>query len=163
MIHGLPATSDAVTVVVMSSGPGMGCASGAAPGHIGSCVCPGDGCQAGVWALRPPHANTTQSTKIKGFMTIPAIEQKLKLGPFEKRAEEAGERASLPSWSCCRGSRQTTRRRPEVKIECVAASEHRSSAFPWRNRASFAKPIGGRSVARGQYCYTVTLDIYNTR
>ena len=67
-IHGLPATRS--TNVLTYSGPGTGCASGTAPGHIGTCVCPGDGCQTGVCALRPPHANTTQRAKIKGFIRV---------------------------------------------------------------------------------------------
>jgi hypothetical protein len=65
--HRVPAV---VVEFVTYSGPGTGCASGTAPGHIGICVCPGDGCQPFVCARRPPHANTTQRTKIKGFITI---------------------------------------------------------------------------------------------
>jgi hypothetical protein len=65
--HRVPAV---VVEFVTYSGPGTGCASGTAPGHIGICVCPDDGCQAFVCALKPPHANTTQRTKIKGFITI---------------------------------------------------------------------------------------------
>ena len=47
-----------------------GAASGTVPGHIGTCVCPGDGCHTDFCALRPPHANTIQRAKIKGFVTI---------------------------------------------------------------------------------------------
>jgi hypothetical protein len=45
---------------VATSDPTTGCASGTAPGHIGTCVCPGDDCQAGVCPFRPPNANITQ-------------------------------------------------------------------------------------------------------
>src|SRR6266481_1836559 len=68
--HGLPATRESVTVVVSSSVPPTGCASGGFPGHIGTCVCPGDGCQVVCCALAPPNANTTQMPKIKGFITV---------------------------------------------------------------------------------------------
>src|SRR6266566_3789154 len=70
---GLPAISPSFPDdVVVTSGPATGCASGAVPGQIGTCVCPGDGCQAGVCALRSPNANTTQRAKSKGFITIPS-------------------------------------------------------------------------------------------
>src|SRR5258708_4535740 len=70
---GLPAISPSFPDDgVVTSGPATGCGSGTAPGHIGTCVCPGDGCQAGVCALRPPDANTTQRAKSKGFITIPS-------------------------------------------------------------------------------------------
>src|SRR6266404_135401 len=64
-----------------------------APGHIGTCVCPGAGCQPGVCALRPPNANTTQRAKSKGFITILAeaeyskTNSRLKIRP-EKRTME---------------------------------------------------------------------------
>src|SRR6187401_2331650 len=45
-----------------ASRPGTGCTSGTAPGQIGTCVCPGDGCQTFVCALRLPHAKTMQVT-----------------------------------------------------------------------------------------------------
>jgi hypothetical protein len=38
------------------------------PSQIGICVCPADGCQTLVSALRSPHANTTQKTKSKDFI-----------------------------------------------------------------------------------------------
>ncbi len=38
-------------------GGGLTCASGGVPGHIGTCVRPGDGCQPGFWANRPLAAN----------------------------------------------------------------------------------------------------------
>src|SRR6266566_7150977 len=73
---GLPAISPSFPDdAVVTSGPATGWGSGTVPGHIGTCVCPGDGCQTGVCALRPPHAKTTQRAKskafIKGFITIP--------------------------------------------------------------------------------------------
>src|ERR1035441_3243117 len=68
---GLPATSHPFPDVVATSGPATGWGSGTVPGHIGTCVCSGDGCQTGVCALRPPNANTTQRAKIKGFITLP--------------------------------------------------------------------------------------------
>jgi hypothetical protein len=74
MTHGLPATSGSVTVFVVSSGPGTGSASGTAPGHIGICVWPKDGCQAAVWAFRLPNANTIQNASSVDFITIPLIE-----------------------------------------------------------------------------------------
>src|ERR1700733_1584664 len=55
---------------VTYSGTGTGCASGTAPGHIGICVCPGDGCQTDVCALTPPDANRTQRAKSKGLVII---------------------------------------------------------------------------------------------
>src|SRR5207244_12857502 len=59
--NGLPATTQFV-LDKTASGPGTGCASGTAPGQIGTCVCPGDGCQTFVCALRLPHAKTMQAT-----------------------------------------------------------------------------------------------------
>src|SRR5579863_8266571 len=70
---GLPATRNSFPVVLATSGPAAGCASGAAPGHIGTCVCPGDGCQVVCCALTPPNANTTQRARIIGFITIPTL------------------------------------------------------------------------------------------
>jgi len=57
--HGLPATSDPVPVLSTISGPSVGRGSGAAPGHIGTCACPGDGCQT-VCACRTLTAKKTQ-------------------------------------------------------------------------------------------------------
>jgi hypothetical protein len=57
-------------VSVLAGGPN--CASGGAPGHIGICVCPGDGCQPSFWAHKPPDADKTQSAKSKGFITTTA-------------------------------------------------------------------------------------------
>src|ERR1051325_11525850 len=54
-----------------ASSPGTGCTSGTAPGQIGTCVCPGDGCQTFVCALRLPHATTTQRAIIRIFFTSP--------------------------------------------------------------------------------------------
>src|SRR5204863_1120609 len=59
--NGLPATPQSV-LDKTASGPGTACASGTAPGQIGTCVCPGDGCQTFVCALRLPHAKTMQVT-----------------------------------------------------------------------------------------------------
>jgi hypothetical protein len=44
----------------MYSGPATGCESGTVLGHIGTCVCPGDGCQEAVCA---PKARTPETTK----------------------------------------------------------------------------------------------------
>jgi hypothetical protein len=66
----LPATVSSLPVVFASSGPGTGCASGTGPGHIGTCVYPGDGCHAGVCACRTANPETTQRAMIKGFLTI---------------------------------------------------------------------------------------------
>jgi hypothetical protein len=41
--HGLLATSDSLPAAVTVSGFLTGCASGVFPGHIGICVCPGEG------------------------------------------------------------------------------------------------------------------------
>ena len=62
--------------VVATSGPSARRASGTDPGHIGSCVCPGDGCQTGVCARKSPNPNTTttQRAKSKGFIQIPTAE-----------------------------------------------------------------------------------------
>src|SRR5438093_9009348 len=59
--NGLPATTQFV-LDKTASGPGTGGASGTAPGQIGTCTCPGDGCQTFVCALRLPHAKTMQVT-----------------------------------------------------------------------------------------------------
>jgi hypothetical protein len=40
--------------IITDSGPGTGFASGTVPGQIGICVCPGDGCQTLVLALKLP-------------------------------------------------------------------------------------------------------------
>src|SRR5438045_3590857 len=40
-----------------------------APGHIGTCVCPGEGCQRFVSALRRPNANTPHRATKKYFST----------------------------------------------------------------------------------------------
>src|SRR3954467_13986801 len=69
-IQGLPATSEFVTTVVSFSRPVRGCASGTGPGHIDTCVCPGDGCQAGVCAVTSSHANAKQVAKITGLIII---------------------------------------------------------------------------------------------
>jgi hypothetical protein len=37
---------------------------------MGTWVCPGDGCQAGVCGLKRSQANTTQRAKIKGFVIV---------------------------------------------------------------------------------------------
>jgi hypothetical protein len=65
------ATGDfAVTAVsVLAVGPNS--ASGAFPGHTGTCVWPDDGCQPGLWASKLAHANTKQTAKSKGLITIP--------------------------------------------------------------------------------------------
>src|SRR5690242_17258360 len=57
---------------VTYSGPETGCGSGTAPGHIGNCVCPGDGRQTFVCAFRLPHANTVQATN-NTFAIIPLM------------------------------------------------------------------------------------------
>jgi hypothetical protein len=67
---GLPATRNSFPDVSTFSGPATGWGSGTAPGHIGICVCPDDGCQAVCCVLTLPNANPTQTTKSKGFMTI---------------------------------------------------------------------------------------------
>src|SRR5271157_5136241 len=67
---GLPATRNSSPVVLATSGPATGCGSGTLPGHIGTCVCPADGCQVVCCALEPPNANTTQTAKSKCFITI---------------------------------------------------------------------------------------------
>src|SRR2546427_5570912 len=59
--NGLPATTQSV-LDKTASGPGTGGASGTAPGQIGTCVCPGDGCQTFVCALSLPQAKTMQVT-----------------------------------------------------------------------------------------------------
>src|SRR5437016_749403 len=55
-------------VSVLGGGPN--CASGTVPGHIGTCVWPGDGFQPGFWANRLLDANTTQRAKMKGVVTL---------------------------------------------------------------------------------------------
>ncbi len=52
------------------SGPATGLASGGVPGQIGTCVCPGVGCQTFDCARRPPQANTVLRTKIKSLMIL---------------------------------------------------------------------------------------------
>src|SRR5580658_3811814 len=70
-VAGLPVSIHGFAVVSANSGPATGWGSGTLPGHIGTCVCPGDGCHTGFCALRPPNADTTKRAKIKSFMTIP--------------------------------------------------------------------------------------------
>jgi len=53
---------------VAYSGPGTGCGSGAAPGHIGTCVCPGEGCQTLVCACSLQNTNALQRATIKSLM-----------------------------------------------------------------------------------------------
>jgi hypothetical protein len=65
-IHGLPATSFAspmaeTTVTASSSGPASCGAPGVVPGHIGTCVWPGDGCQAVAAAQGPANASRRES------------------------------------------------------------------------------------------------------
>src|ERR1051325_3195863 len=67
--NGLPATIQSF-LDNTASGPGTGCAAGATPGQIGTWVCPGDGFQTFVCALRVPHARTVQRAKMKSFITI---------------------------------------------------------------------------------------------
>src|SRR5262249_52631090 len=62
------------------SGPATGCAPAPAPGHIGTCVCPGDGCQAGVCAPRPKDADTKQTATIKGFIAFKLSFQNISQG-----------------------------------------------------------------------------------
>src|ERR1017187_6853149 len=57
-------------VVMAHSGLETGCASGAAPGHIATWVCPGEGCQTFVCARTSPNANTAQRARIKDFILI---------------------------------------------------------------------------------------------
>src|SRR5205823_4733574 len=52
------------------SGPGTGCASGAAPGHIGICVCPAAGCQAVVCANTAPDTGSRDSAEIQSLMSL---------------------------------------------------------------------------------------------
>jgi hypothetical protein len=78
-IHGLPATKSFGPVVIAISGPAAGCRSGAAPGQMGICVCPGDGCQTevwmGVWAGRAEDAERRQRAASRGLITVnPAYE-----------------------------------------------------------------------------------------
>src|ERR1017187_1027357 len=85
-VHGLSATRWSFSRVVAVSGPFAGCASGTAPGHIDTWVCPGDGCHAEVCALRLLKANTTQRATIGGFITITKMQQReyrLKYGTDE--------------------------------------------------------------------------------
>ena len=97
---GLPATRNSFPVVFATSGPATGCGSGTLPGHIGTCVCPGDGCHTGFCALRPPNADTTQRAKIKSFMTIP----KGRIGCGGLRdplSQKAGFQGATPGFANC--------------------------------------------------------------
>src|SRR5215469_15565031 len=67
----LPATRKLVPDDRANSAFFKGCASGIFPGHIATCVCPGDGCHTNFCALRLPDVHTTQRPKIKRFITIP--------------------------------------------------------------------------------------------
>jgi hypothetical protein len=53
------------------SGFGLGIASGTAPGQMGTCVCPGDGCQESASAISLPTVTITQRAKIKAFISYP--------------------------------------------------------------------------------------------
>src|SRR3984893_6056329 len=69
---GLPPGRKSFPDVSAYSGPATGCGSGAAPGQIGTCVCPGDGCQVvRCCALKLPNADTTPKAKSKGFIHNP--------------------------------------------------------------------------------------------
>src|SRR5580692_9449031 len=61
-----------VIMLVTYSGPGT-CwriASGGVPGQMGTCVCPGEGCQTFVCASRRAGAKTIQRTMIKDFIAV---------------------------------------------------------------------------------------------
>src|SRR5215469_3390413 len=63
--NGRPAMmSSCFVVVVEYSGPATGCASGAAPGHIGTCMCPGSGRQTVFCPFRHATERTKQRAKI---------------------------------------------------------------------------------------------------
>src|ERR1017187_4819205 len=66
-----PATRNVFPDGSTTSGPLTGCGSGAAPGHMGTCLCPGDGCQAPSCGTRRPSKNAPHRVKIKGFITVP--------------------------------------------------------------------------------------------
>src|ERR1017187_3339854 len=68
-----PATRNVCPDGSTTSGPLTGCGSGAAEGHIGTCVCPGDGSQPPFCADRLPSANTPHTAKIKDFIRIPRL------------------------------------------------------------------------------------------
>src|SRR5437762_215129 len=68
-VQGLPATKWSFGLVVSTSAPGACRASGGAPGHIGICLCPGDGSHACARALRPQDANMTRNAATNGFMS----------------------------------------------------------------------------------------------
>jgi hypothetical protein len=65
-----------------------GCGSGATPGHIGICACPGDGCHTAFCALRLPNAAITQRAKIKGRIAISPRGRIEQLGNFEVELAE---------------------------------------------------------------------------
>src|SRR5215469_18407856 len=63
--NGRPAMmSSCFVVVVEYSGPVRGCASGAAPGHIGTCMCPGSGGQTVFCPFRHAAERAKQRAKI---------------------------------------------------------------------------------------------------
>src|SRR6266702_7041336 len=69
----LPATRNVFPDGSTTSDPLTDCGSGAATGHMGTCVCPGDGSQPPFCAVRLPSAQTLQRAKIKGFIRIPRL------------------------------------------------------------------------------------------
>src|SRR5215469_3705007 len=69
--NGRPAMmSSCFVVVVAYSGPATGCASGAAAGHIGTCLCPGSGGQAVFCAFTQATERTKQRAKSPGLIRI---------------------------------------------------------------------------------------------
>src|SRR5438132_11152656 len=94
--NGLPPTTQSV-LDKTASGPATGCASGTAPGHISTCVCPGDGCQTFVCALRLPHAKTaTKNIWVSVHIYSPAYlsgPNAFRLSGYEPRNTESSRRA----------------------------------------------------------------------
>src|SRR5579875_3517840 len=73
-VHGLPATRSLASIPALS-GLTAGLASGGIPGQMGTCVCPEDGCQTCVWALRAKGADSRQRTQRASFTEFIAVSE----------------------------------------------------------------------------------------
>lgn len=126
-------TSPGFVVSVLAGGPNR--ASGTVPGHIGTCVWPGDGCQPGFWANRLLDANTTKRARIKGLITIPTVEgytrtnSRLRTGTDRPRRSQQPTPIQTSQKTTC-----STPRRPDIRSP--HATVRTSCSRPRHNRLS---------------------------
>ncbi|MEA3116017.1 MAG: hypothetical protein QOG58_5816, partial [Caballeronia sp.] len=91
--------------------------SGGVPGHIGTCVCPGDACQVVGCACKAPNAKTAQTVKTLRFIRIlyAIVSQHLRLvGRARKsfRSPWYYRGSSSPQHPMCRRSTDVAMQRP---------------------------------------------------